>query len=343
MPSIPSKNEKKAPIGALCAPPTPQDSSTSNSNNGNINQPRQPTNLPGLLRFAMDSTCGDDPTEQHFLPMDEDRKKFLEDALKSMTINVVEVLQEQIKKLIKVDTIKEADDVTEYLEALETILDYIDNIDIANDFHKIGGFLILKPCLNSGHPAVQAGGCALIAELCQNNPYCQNIIIENEFVPILLHILNTDSNSLVGVKCLYALSAISRDNTDGFAQLIRYGGFNIFMKTLQKDDDRFRIKTAFLLSSLCRSQPDLKSRLIFLEIIPVLISLISEERKPSSEHILSLLLSLVEDNATALNECKNPQYNFKEILQNYISKVENKEEYKEDEEYCKRLWHMIFT
>ncbi|KAL3271053.1 hypothetical protein HHI36_021553 [Cryptolaemus montrouzieri] len=342
MPSIPSGNEKNVPIGAICAAPTSSEGTT-NSTNGSVPQPRQPTNLQGLLRFAMEANKEDGHNEQQLLPMDEERKKFLESALKSMTINVVEVLQQQITKLMKVDTIKEGDDVTEYLEALETILDYIDNIDIANDFHKIGGFLVLKPCLNSINPAVRAGGCALIAELSQNNPYCQNIILDNDFVPILLHILNTDANDQVGVKCLYALSAISRDNTDGFSQLIRYGGFNIFMRTLQKEDDRFRIKTAFLLGYLCRSQPDLKSRLIFLEIIPILISLISEERKPSTEHLLSLLLSLVEDNATALLECKNPQYNFKETLQNYIAQIENKEECREEEEYCKRLLHMIFA
>lgn len=49
-----------------------------------------------------------------------------------MTINVVEVLQKQIEILMKIDTLKEGDDDSEYLEALETILDYIDNIDIAN-------------------------------------------------------------------------------------------------------------------------------------------------------------------------------------------------------------------
>lgn len=49
-----------------------------------------------------------------------------------MTINVVEVLQKQIELLMKVETVKEGDDVSNYLEALDTIMDFIDNIDIAN-------------------------------------------------------------------------------------------------------------------------------------------------------------------------------------------------------------------
>ncbi|XP_044763906.1 hsp70-binding protein 1 [Coccinella septempunctata] len=341
MPGVQESNEgPKAPIGAICAAPQP--TSSNNTSNASIPQPRQPNSLQGLLRYAMSAT-ENGSTETKFLPMDEERKKFLETALKSMTINVVEVLQKQIEILMKVDTVKDGDDVSNYLEALENIMDYIDNIDIANDFHKIGGFMILKPCLNCKNAEVRSAVCGLIAELCQNNPYCQKIVIDHEFVPILLHILDNDQEDIVGVKCIYALSAIARDNSEGFSQLVRYGGLNILLRTLNKEDDKFRIKTAFLLSSLCRSQPDLKSRLIFLEIIPILINLISKERKPSSEHILSLLLSLVEDNATALNECRNPEHNFKEILQNYISKVENKEECQEEEEYCKRLMHLIFV
>lgn len=337
MPSIP--DEKKTPVGAICAPPASNGVQTSSSS---LPQPRQPNSLQGLLRFAMEATKNEDSTtESQFLPMDEERKKFLEAALQSMTINVVEVLQEQISKLMKVDTVKEDDDVTEYLTALEVILDYIDNIDIANDFHKIGGFLILKPCLSCKNPNIRSGGCALIAELCQNNPECQKIILDNDFLPILLHILNTDNNNQVGVKCIYAISALVRENNDGFSQLIRYGGLDVLMKTLPKEDDRFRIKTAFLFGSLCNSQPDFRSRLVFHNIIPILIKIVSEERKPSSEHVLSLLTSLVEENMSALNECKNPQHNLKDVLQTYLKGVENKEEFREEEEYCRRLLQLI--
>lgn len=54
--------------------------------------------------------------------------------------------------------------------------------------------------------------------------------------------------------------AIVRNNEEGLSQLIRYGGLNVLLKTLKKEDDKFRTKTAFLLNSLCRSEPDFKSR-----------------------------------------------------------------------------------
>lgn len=65
---------------------------------------------------------------------------------------------------------------------------------------------------------------------------------------------------------------------------------------------------------------------MFLEYVPALISILAEERQRSHEHVLSLLLTLVEENQTAQNECKNPQHNFKETLQNYLAIIKNKDE-----------------
>lgn len=48
-----------------------------------------------------------------------------------MTVDVVEILQTQIKTLRDVDRLTEAE-VANYINALDTILDYVDNIDTAN-------------------------------------------------------------------------------------------------------------------------------------------------------------------------------------------------------------------
>lgn len=56
----------------------------------------------------------------------------MEDALKSLTVDVVELLQKQIRILQKVEQVKAEDDVSEFEEAIETILEYVDQIDTAN-------------------------------------------------------------------------------------------------------------------------------------------------------------------------------------------------------------------
>ena len=122
------------------------------------------------------------------------------------------------------------EDPQEMEEALETITDFADSIDTSNgtitfyihlshrlrnviitdlpftDFHKIGGFVILQPCLNSPHEGIRWRCCQLIACITQNNPYCQLQTLKEGLVPILLKMLESDSCSEARIKALYAIS-----------------------------------------------------------------------------------------------------------------------------------------
>lgn len=329
---MPGIDEKKPEIaGAICAPTS------------TVSQPRQPTNLQGLLRFCMEATKAEDaPHESQFQTMDEERRKWLEEAIKSMSVDVIELLQKQIKILENVDKIKVDDDISEYETAVETILDYVDSIDIACDFHKIGGFMVLYPCLKCPHPKIRIFGCELLAVLCQHNPYCQQVVLDNEFVPKLLNMVEKDEEPQVAVKALYALSAIVRHSQEGYNQFIHYNGPTILLRKLEGTDDKFITKAVFLLGAMCGSEADFKSRLVFLDFVPTLISLISKERQPSHEHALSLLATLVEDNATAVSECRNPRHNLQQVLQKYIETCGNKEECLEEVQHCRRILYLVF-
>lgn len=46
-------------------------------------------------------------------------------------MDVIQLLRKQIEVLQKVDKIKANDDISEYENAVEIILDHVDNIDIA--------------------------------------------------------------------------------------------------------------------------------------------------------------------------------------------------------------------
>lgn len=132
---------------------------------------------------------------------------------------------------------------------------------------------------------------------------------------------------------------------EGFHQIIHYGGLNTLLKALEKNEDKLRTKITFLLYAMCRMKPDLESkrkvycivlllkvslvisgRLVFLNYVPVLINLLSQERMPSHEHVLSLLVSLVEDNRAAVNECRDTKYALRDVLEKYLRQVEGKPE-----------------
>ena len=107
--------------------------------------PRQPKDMQGLLKFALQGTKSEDPTTT--TPMSEERKKWLEEALKGMSVNVVEELSKALRTLNpeKVQNLEEDPAIME--EALDIIIDYVDSIDTANGIailsYQLLKFLIL--------------------------------------------------------------------------------------------------------------------------------------------------------------------------------------------------------
>ena len=76
------------------------------------------------------------------------------------------------------------------------------------DFHKIGGFSILKPLQDSDDVELRWRCGDLIAALCQNNPYCQQKILDetDQLDRLMAYIESKDEPAIVNVKAVYALS-----------------------------------------------------------------------------------------------------------------------------------------
>ncbi|KRT83430.1 HEAT domain-containing protein [Oryctes borbonicus] len=319
------------------------DNGASNDQQDVVPQPRPARNLQGLLRFVMEATQAEDAAgPSNFVALDDERRKFLEDALKSMTIDIIEVLVKQIKVFDDVSSVTATTSVNQYTEAFYTILEHVGSIDVANDFYKIGGFTIFNPCLRSPHPKIKIGACDLLAELCQNNPFCQMIAIENDFLPIILEILDKDEDDDVCVKALYALSCIVRENRDGCSKFLELQGLEIMLKTIKKFNDKLRTKSAFFLEALCVMRRDIIEKLMNLGFIPVLIAILSEEHLPSHEHIMSLMKIMIEDSPVAADVCKNPIHDLKSTLKEIHEFSKDKEEYYDENEYCQHLLNHLF-
>ncbi|KAJ8687866.1 hypothetical protein QAD02_023661 [Eretmocerus hayati] len=312
------------------------------------NQPRQPHDLQGLLRFAMEATKAEDaPSNSSFQPIDEERKRFLENALTSITVNIAEELQKDVKLLHTVVELTEKDDPSEYEAALDRLADRVDSMDVANDFYKIGGFSIFGPCLNSSHSGIRSRVANLIAELTQNNPYCQERILESGLMPILLNMVDTDASEKARIKALYAVSCIVRGHTIGLKHMEVNDGYSVLMRAIQSTVEKLQIKSAFLLSSLCNRDTgsDLKNTLIKMGLIEqaagllAMGSLLPETR----EQLLSVLNGLTNDNFfPALRECRRPELCLKQTLERHLK--ESKEEGSTNrEDICKELLDKIFA
>ncbi|XP_017890008.1 hsp70-binding protein 1 [Ceratina calcarata] len=311
------------------------------------NQPRQPTNLQGLLRYAMEATNSQNTNESQFQPMDEERKEFLKQTLSSLSINIIEELQKSLKVLSNVVDLRPDDDTSEHEAALETIADYVDNIDIANDFYKIGGFSIFGPCLNSPHSGIRWRAAEVIAELAQNNPFCQDRILETGLFPTLLNMIDTDPAETVRIKALYAVSCIVREHPMSLKYMDINDGYSVLLRAMQSSLKKLQIKSAFLLSSLCTKEGvnDLKSTLVNMGLIEQAIGLLAmDDLLPEiRDQLLSILDALTTDDIPlALQECRRPELNFQSTLERYVKELKQ-EENPDQIVACNRILKKVFS
>ncbi|XP_014488095.1 PREDICTED: hsp70-binding protein 1-like [Dinoponera quadriceps] len=317
-----------------------------------LNQPKQPTNLQGLLKYAIDvAQLENIEDKSQIYPLDEEKKTFLSNALSSLTANVIEELQEDIQTLSGIVNLKADADSSMYENALKRIGYHVDNIDVANDFHKIGGFSLFQLCLNSSHSNIRWRIADIIAKLAQNNPYCQEKILETGLFPILLSMVDTDPSEHSKIKALYAVSCIVRENPTSLKYMEINDGYSVLLRALQSSTEKLQIKSAFLLSNLCSKEnsSDIKHTLVKMGFIEQAIGLLSRDNLQLEirEQLLRMLCSMVSDNfLPALEELRRPQLRSKFIFDMLLSDFENNqnerfEDNRDEKEMCIRLLEKI--
>ncbi|KPI99029.1 PREDICTED: hsp70-binding protein 1 [Papilio xuthus] len=230
-------------------------------------QPRQPINLQGLLRFAMEATKREDaPGTSGFRRMDEERRAFLEEALNSMSVDVPKLLKDAVKILSdpeKINSIQmDQDPPDDVAAAFFNIQEFICDIDVANDFHKIGGFSIFPVCLSSQNATVRIEAVSILAEMCQNNPYGQARALDANLMQVVVQLANTEEGNFL-VTCLYAISCMCRGYGPACDELFANGGGPLLSELVRNSNIRVRTKAAFLVSFLAINHRSAKE--IFLE------------------------------------------------------------------------------
>lgn len=245
--------------------------------------------------------------------MDPERRKFLEEALKSMTIDVVEELNKAVKTLVDENSCED-----DQVQALEVVTNFVADIDTANDFFKIGGFCIIMPCLNSSYSVVRSETAMLVGELAQNNPFCQNRLLDLQILPKLIELLSDESE--VAVNSLHAISCIIRSFEPGLASFIEIGGLECLLGLIQSQKhEKLIIKSMFLISSLSNDFTPVRDELVKLDAIDrVTATLVPKsEYDTRLEQTLSALDALIETDE-AIQRCRSNKSGLKEKLEEII-------------------------
>jgi hsp70-interacting protein len=250
------------------------------------------------------------------------RRRFLEEALKSLTIDVVEELNKAMRILIARENSKE-----EQVEALDIVQDFIEDIDTANDFYKINGFCIIEPCLNSPHKEVRSGTASLIATLAQNNPFCQKHLLDLNVLSRLIELLSDEPSVVVHV--IHAISCLVRNYEPALAIFIDMGGLECLLGLLENNDhEKIVIKSAFLISAMCAEFSAVRDELVKLNAVDRVVGAIQPagEYNQKLEILLSALIALTGDNQEALEKCRNSGLGLREKLEETVRLSRGKEE-----------------
>ncbi|KAM3955763.1 hsp70-binding protein 1 [Aphomia sociella] len=338
-----SNSQNNQIAGALTYPTRSEDNMRSVPD-----QPRQPRNLQGLLRFAMEATKAEDaPGNSELGPMDEERRRFLEEALKSLTVSVAEVLQNSIKVLTDVErmrSIQFGEPLPNDVEtAFNNLLEYIDDIDVANDFYKMGGFAIFPICHGSENDEVRARASTVLAETCQNNPFCQSRALECGLLNVLLHLVESERGNALA-KCLYAISCMCREYAPAIRELASQRGGASLAALLGAPETAARARAAFLLRYLAQHDNQIKEQLIQENVVQTVAEQIRSSRDDTTEHLLGMLQALVEGlDPTVLQQCRDPHVNLKKILEDHLKHPDLEgDTYIEEKEYCQEILRQVF-
>ncbi|XP_075234395.1 hsp70-binding protein 1 [Lycorma delicatula] len=340
-----SNNHQVQPIQNSLLPiqHNPNDALPSSSN-----PRRNPRNMQGLLKFLLETTKNEDGThDSEFSPMDEERKEFLMNVFESMSVNIAEKLTESLKVISQAVNITQQDDPSDCENALEVLTDLVDEVDVANDFMKIGGLQACKPCLYSPHNGIRWRAAQLVGECAQNNPLFQHNAVQLTFLDDLIKLVDTDTDERVRVKALYAISTIMRGNEKAINFFHDIDACHTLMRALQSDSDRLKIKVAFLLSTAFSGDQFLKIQLQKMGFITLLVQLIMEalegKKITSLEHLLGALISLSKDLPDALEDCRQPNLNFLNILDNIIQTYKDDSACLETVSYASSIKQMVYS
>ncbi|KAM7292581.1 hsp70-binding protein 1 [Ixodes scapularis] len=310
--------------------------------------PRNLGNLPALLNFCVRNTATEDAPSAPTGEMDPERRKWLDDALSEMTISPVEEMQKNLKMIrdtldqVNESALPPSEEACSTLQsALENIVEYVCSIDCANDFHKIGGFEVLDPLLHFPNAVVCSKTSALIAELVQNNPYCQREAAGH--LKTLLKLIDTAEDENVRIKALYAVSCMVRHNLPGYLEFEKQNGLAVLMRTLQSNVLRLKAKACFLLSSLCSQQTESRETLLQMGFVEQLAALLRHEQGPHREHLLGTLATLVTECASARDECRRPELQLEATLRECVGSASGREECREERDHCALILATCFN
>lgn len=191
---------------------------------GNSNPQAQMAGLKGILRWTLEQQArGGDGTTESKEVTEEDRA-WLREAMENM-IDTTDHLKDCVDVLNNGHNANpvEQDDAVRQLQenALDKLMDIIDNVDFARDLGVIGGMepllLLLK---HPKYPSLRWRAANVLGTVVQNAESCQQWAYDKGALEVLMEQLTTETNSRCTSKLFFALASLVRGFQLGMEKFI---------------------------------------------------------------------------------------------------------------------------
>ena len=300
-----------------------------------------------LLNLAITAGADVDASNPERISSEADRK-WLDKAMNDITsshINLVDRLKEclQVLQASETDNSITVDDIEATMEEIASICE---DVDLACDFHKIGGFSIVIKFLNHTDINLRYGAADIFAVTAQNNEYCQNILLkEFNVLQMLLGVTlkhDSDLEKILATKSMHAVSCIIRHNSTGIEKFLAYDGFAYLLKGIYSQVSKLRIKSVFLLSSLVKENKETQTALNPDAYVASLLAALQIENDfDVIEFTLDALITLNCHNVDFRNKCKENSKEFKFAIESLLSNESVKSDRQEIINYCNQLYKIL--
>ncbi|EGD76163.1 hypothetical protein PTSG_00870 [Salpingoeca rosetta] len=284
---------------------------------------RHDTSLQGVLSWVIEETAGsgdrvvpqsEEAATSTAQNLDEDRRVFLEKFLGNLTgRDHMSAVKDALSTLLSGSDASEEDKH----EALETISDEVEDINIAHDFLAINGLATIQGSLQNPSPEFQWRAAEILAHLAQNNPKAQAALAEADLLPRVLTLLSASDHNTVRLKALSALSAMVRGSDTLMHTFLQQP--NAIQHTLHclrhPTSSRLQIKTVVFLRHLVREQPSVAATLFEPASLALIANALTADADDQLwEHDMHLLSKLYDSNNALVSRIEAAEPAFPQMV-----------------------------
>eukprot|EP00039_Didymoeca_costata_P001143 m.50135 g.50135 ORF g.50135 m.50135 type:complete len:349 (-) comp10648_c0_seq1:114-1160(-) len=237
--------------------------------------------LQALFQWASQhGTHSSEPGEQPELTEEQkEKQEFLGKVLKSLTEDVVVRMKNNVDALQLDDDSEDAAD--KKVDALEDLVEMVEDLNWAQDFGKMGGLHLCSHALRSKHVVVQTAAAECIATTVQNDNSLQNMANDAGILRQVVNLLrNASQDEQLRVKLLRALSCLVTSNVAMGQVFDNLEGGTLIASLLEeyKAHKKTVVKLAFLTSGLIMDFPAFSISVLESNLLEALLNAVVENK-----------------------------------------------------------------